>query len=121
LIGSGAGTLWRRHFRYASIKKEEPDMRTAIVAALMFFLGVTAGCAGNPMSSQADQCESGLRAAYKELDFAKAAGFSGTVEYSKAVGLLTAAKVQQEFGKYPNCIDKVRRARAYILKSREAK
>jgi len=96
-------------------------MRIAIVTVLVLFLGAVAGCAGNPTSSQADQCESGLRAAYKELDFAKANGFSGTVEYSKAAGLLTAAKVQQEFGKYPNCIDKVQRARAYIVKSREAK
>jgi hypothetical protein len=32
--------------------------------------------------------------------------------------LLTAAKVQFEFGKYPNCIEKVDRARAFIAKSR---
>lgn len=96
-------------------------MRTSTLAVLTLFVAAAAGCAGNPTSSQADQCESGLRAAYKELDFAKAAGFSGTVEYSKAVGLLTAAKVQQEFGKYPNCIEKVHRARAYIFKSREKK
>jgi hypothetical protein len=96
-------------------------MRISTLAILTLFLAAAAGCAGNPLSSQADQCESGLRAAYKELDFAKANGFSGTVEYSKAAGLLTAAKVQQEFGKYPNCIDKVQRARAYIVKSREAK
>jgi len=94
-------------------------MRTAIVGLLTFFLGAAAGCAGNPASSQAEQCASGLRVAYKELDFAKAKGFGGTVEYSKAAGLLTAAKVQQEFGKYPNCIDKVGRARAYIAKSRK--
>lgn len=96
-------------------------MRTAIVTFLMFFLGAAAGCAGNPTSSQAAQCASGLRVAYKELDFAKASGFSGTVEYSKAAGLLTAAKIQQEFGKYPNCIEKVHRARAYIFKSRQKK
>jgi len=96
-------------------------MRTLIVTLVTLLAALIAGCAGNPLSSQADQCESGLRAAYKELDFAKANGFSGTVEYSKAAGLLTAAKVQQEFGKYPNCIDKVQRARAYIVKSREAK
>ena len=96
-------------------------MRIATVTVLVLFLAAAAGCAGNPTSSQAAQCESGLKAAYKELDFAKASGFSGTVEYSKAVGLLTAAKVQQEFGKYPNCIDKVRRARAYIFKSTEKK
>jgi hypothetical protein len=82
-------------------------------------LAVLAGCAGDPLSSQARQCESGLEAAYKELDFAKAKGFDGTVEYSKASSLLGAAKIQYEFGKYPNCVDKVKRARAYIRKSQE--
>jgi hypothetical protein len=96
-------------------------MRTSIVAILALFLAAATGCAGNPTGSQAAQCEEGLRVAYKELDFAKARGFGGTVEYSKAAALLAAAKVQQEFGKYPNCIDKVRRGRAYIVKSRENK
>ena len=96
-------------------------MRTAIITVLVFFLGAAAGCAGNPTSSQAAQCESGLRAAYKELDFAKASGFSGTVEYSKPAGLLTAAEVQPDFGTYPNCIDKAQGARAYIVKPGEKK
>jgi hypothetical protein len=93
-------------------------MRSLIVTVLNLFLAVTAGCAGNPNSSLAMQCEHGLEVAYKELDLAKTKGFDGTVEYSKAAGLLGAAKIQSEFGKYPNCIDKVQRARAYIAKSR---
>ena len=80
---------------------------------------VLLGCAGNPLSSQAQRCERGLAGAYKELDFAKTQGFDGTVEYSKASALLGAAKIQYEFGKYPNCIDKVQRARAYIKKSQQ--
>jgi len=52
---------------------------------------------------------------------AKAKGFDGTVEYTKAASLLGAAKIQFEFGKYPNCIDKVQRARAYIAKSRASR
>jgi hypothetical protein len=95
------------------------DMRTLVITTSILLLAAAAGCAGNPNSSRADQCEGGLKAAYRELDLAKANGFEGTVEYSKAAGLLTAAKVQQEFGKYPNCIDKVQRARAYIVKSRK--
>jgi hypothetical protein len=95
------------------------NMRTLVIIASTLVLAATAGCAGNPNGSLADQCEGGLKAAYRELDLAKANGFEGTVEYSKAAGLLTAAKVQQEFGKYPNCIDKVARARAYIVKSRK--
>jgi hypothetical protein len=94
-------------------------MRPLIMTVLTLFLAVATGCAGNPNSSLAKQCENGLNVAYKELDFAKANGFGGTVEYSKAASLLGAAKIQSEFGKYPNCIDKVQRARAYIVKSRK--
>jgi len=94
-------------------------MRRLVAAVMICSLFVVAGCAGNPNSSLARQCENGLSVAYKELDFAKAKGFGGTVDYSKAASLLTAAKVQLEFGKYPNCIDKVDRARAYIAKSQK--
>lgn len=75
------------------------------------------GCAGNPNSSLAKQCDIGLSNTYEQLNYAKANGFGGTVEYTKADSLLDAAKIQSEFGKYPNCIDKVKRARAYIKKS----
>ena len=74
-------------------------------------------CAGQPQRDLAAECDQGLRSAYAELDLAKAKGFDGKVEWSKAAGLLTAAKVQQQFEKYPNCIDKVKRARYYIRQS----
>lgn len=96
-------------------------MRLMVAALMICSLFVIAGCAGNPNSSLARQCENGLSVAYKELDFAKAQGFGGTVEYTKAAGLLSAAKVQSEFGKYPNCIEKVDRARAYISRSQAAR
>ena len=75
------------------------------------------GCVTNPSSRLALQCQDGLKVANKELDFAKAKGFSGTVEYTKAATLLTGAAIQYEFGKYPNCIDKVKRARRFIKNS----
>lgn len=78
------------------------------------------GCAGPPENaSVAHQCERGLQVAYNELDFAKAEGFDGTVDWTKAASLLSAAKIQEEFGKYPGCIDKVRRARYYIRQSQK--
>jgi len=45
-------------------------------------------------------------------------GFGGTVDYTKAASLLGAAKIQEEFGKYPNCVNKVKRARQYIKRSK---
>lgn len=77
-----------------------------------------ASCAGNPDSGAARRCSGGLDAAYGELERAKVDGFNGTVEWSKAASLLTAAKVQYEFGKYPNCIEKVNRARNFIRNAR---
>lgn len=83
---------------------------------IVFFVTLYA-CAGNPNSKIANQCRNGLADAYEKLDYAKVNGFSGTVEYSKAASLLGAASIQEEFGKYPNCVDKVKRAREYIKRS----
>ena len=49
---------------------------------------VLAGCAGK--TAYRDDCANQLDAAWKELDLAKAEGFSGAVSYSKALSLLTA-------------------------------
>lgn len=91
--------------------------RAFLIAALA---GAISACPGPPRDSAlAEQCESGLKIAYEELDFAKAKGLDGTVDYTKAASLLSAAAIQQEFGKYPNCVDKVKRARYYIEQSRK--
>ena len=88
----------------------------AIIAAAL----AIAACPGPPSNIDlAEQCERGLDVAYQELDFAKAKGFSGTVAWTQAASLLSAASIQKEFRKYPNCIDKVRRARYYIAESQK--
>ena len=92
-------------------------MKQLYIICLTMMLVSINGCATNPTSSEAKQCRADLNAAYKNLDIAKAKGFSGTVEYGKAAALLTAAKIQEEFGKYPNCIDKAKRAELHIKKS----
>ena len=84
---------------------------------LLTFVFLIAGCETNPTSASARQCNHGLKIANKELNIAKVKGFSGTVEYAKAAGLLTGAAVQYEFGKYTNCIKKVERARRFIKNS----
>ena len=89
-------------------------LRILGVTHLTLIMGAISACAGQPTTSLAQQCDSGLDKAYKELEVAEAKGFGGSVSYVKASGLLTGAKVQQQFGKYPNCVDKVKRARYYI-------
>ena len=91
-------------------------------AVTLFFLSVLllAGCAGNPVGTEAEQCRKGLDAAYQELNAARAEGLEAGVAYTKAAALLGAARVQEEFGKYPNCIIKVQRARQYIQQARQS-
>jgi len=77
---------------------------------------VLSGCAGK--TAYRGSCASQLDAAWRELDIAKAEGFAGTVSYSKALSLLTAAKTQQQFEAYRGCTAKAERARFYIRESR---
>lgn len=75
-----------------------------------------AGCAGKTVYRET--CANQLDAAWKELSIAEAEGFAGTVSYSKALSLLTAAKTQQQFEAYEGCTSKAERARFYIRESR---
>ncbi|MCU1729803.1 hypothetical protein NTD86_22820 [Pseudomonas sp. 7P_10.2_Bac1] len=74
------------------------------------------GCAGKKVYR--DTCGTQLDAAWHELDLAKAEGFAGTVSYSKALSLLTAAKTQQQFEAFEGCTAKAEKARFYIQESR---
>jgi hypothetical protein len=87
---------------------------TVTVAALV----ALSGCTSGRTDDQKEACRSGIEAADKELLDAKAAGIRGGVDLTQAASLIGAAKVQYEFKRYPNCVDKVRRARAHISKAR---
>ncbi|MEE8309583.1 MAG: hypothetical protein V3R34_04220 [Hyphomicrobium sp.] len=93
--------------------------KIAGVAVVVGMAAAMSACPGQPRDSElAKRCHDGLEVAYEELDFAKTKGFGGTVDWTKAASLLSAASIQQEFNKYPNCVDKVRRARYYIEQSK---
>ncbi len=90
-----------------------PSTRRGI-AAILLTLGLTA-CAGDAADrGLGPSCAAGLSAATKELKAAKAAGFSDSVEWGKAASLISAAKVQEQFGEYQNCVQKTRDARRFI-------
>ena len=87
--------------------------------ARVIFMALTAfalaACAGDAADrGLGPSCASGLSAATKELKAAKAAGFSDSVEWGKAASLISAAKVQEQFGEYQNCVQKTRDARRFI-------
>ena len=64
------------------------------------------------------QCSAGLEAGYRDLNRAEAYGFGGPFKWSKAASLLGAAKIQQQFEEYQNCVLKVRTARRYLREIR---
>lgn len=89
----------------------------------ILFLAATAitlsACAGAQKLHSADACSRAIDLAYQELNFAKSNGFAGTVEYTKALSLLTAAKTQQTFEAYDGCVSKSEKARYYIKQSQK--
>lgn len=93
-------------------------MNFAVTAGMLSLALALAACSGNTSIAQANACESGISQAYDEFERAESDGFGGAVDMTKAASLLSAAKIQEQFEKYPNCIDKVKRARHYIAKAR---
>jgi len=79
---------------------------------------IFSGCTAVHNARLANQCNSDLALANTELEQTKVAGFGTTVAWTKAATLLTEAKIQQQFDKFPNCINKVARARYYIKRSK---
>lgn len=94
------------------------SMLTVRGFACALLLGLLVSCTSNRDSSLALHCSSSLDAAFKEMKEAEASGLKGAVGITQAASLLAAAKVQYEFKRYPNCVDKVRRARIHIAQAR---
>ncbi len=95
--------------------------RFCTLLVLVMLGSILAGCSGEKSLQQAAACRNGIDTAYREFSNAKSEGFGGAVNMTKAGSLLSAAKIQEQFEKYPNCIDKVKRARHYIAQARSGK
>lgn len=96
-----------------------PCKIATVLLALPLF-STLVSCAARPeMARLSMECNYGIDLAYRELDYSASKGLNGTISWMKAASLLTAAKTQQQFEKYPNCIDKVQRARFYISQSQQ--
>ncbi|MGD9330736.1 MAG: hypothetical protein PVJ53_05455 [Desulfobacterales bacterium] len=89
-----------------------------ILATLMIMVAV--GCAGGPKPYR-NQCADELDLAWFELSLAEAEGFAGTVSYSKALSLLTAAKTMQTVENFDSCYNQAQKARYYIQESRQGR
>lgn len=83
---------------------------------LAMALGLSA-CAGKTQFRSA--CDQEIDAAWSELSIAKADGFSGTISYTKAFGLITSARTMQTVENFDNCYNQAKDARFYIRESRK--
>ena len=88
------------------------------VALLTGLFAILNGCAAVHSTQLAYRCHTDISKAHVQLEKAKADGFSRSVSWTKAASLLTAAKIQQQYEKYPTCINKSARALYYISRSK---
>jgi hypothetical protein len=85
--------------------------------AVLATTALLAACSGMPSSYRAS-CASELDASWNELSIAKADGFAGTVSYTKALSLITAARTMQTVENFDGCYKNAQKARFYIQESR---
>ena len=80
---------------------------------------VAAACSGEPGEvARGPACADGLAVAERDLETARAQGFGESVAYARAASLIGAARIQQGFGEYENCVLKAREAREYLRQVR---
>jgi hypothetical protein len=96
------------------MRKKPGTSRFAVMLSVLVAAGTGPAHAHQAAPTAGRECTRTLDVAYRELEKARVKGLSGSVSIVQASGLLTGAKIQQEFGKYPNCVDKARRARLHI-------
>lgn len=94
-----------------------PTIKISVIGTLLLTAFTLTACAGKTQYRTA--CSSEVDAAWNELSIAKADGFSGTVSYGKALGLITSARTMQTVENFDNCYRHAKDARFYIRESRK--
>lgn len=91
-------------------------MKTVLTFTSLALAGaVLAACAGDPEDrGRGPACAAGLKAASNALSRAKADGLSDSVDWGKAASLISAAKIQQQFSEYQNCVVKTNEAQRLL-------
>lgn len=93
-------------------------IRKILTSSCLIVLAVTlSACAGKTQFRSA--CDKEIEAAWSELSIAKAEGFSGTVSYTKALSLITAARAKQTVENFDGCYNSAKDSRFYIRESRK--
>jgi hypothetical protein len=76
------------------------------------------GCADAGDRGLGPVCESRLNAAQSELSHAKANSVGKSIDWARAATLIAAARTQQQFDEFENCVIKADRAREIIAGSK---
>lgn len=92
-----------------------PTSRIILISVLLTLTTALSACAGKTQFRSA--CDQEIEAAWSELSIAKADGFSGTVSYTKALGLITTARTMQTVENFDACYNQAKDARFYIRES----
>ena len=80
---------------------------------------VAAACSREPgEAALGPDCAENLAIAEQELQAARTEGFGESVALTRAASLIGAARVQQGFSEYENCVLKAREARVYLRQVR---
>lgn len=87
-----------------------------LLAALGLIL--LSGCMEPEDRGLGPACESKLTAAEHELGEAKANSIGRAVDWARAAALIAAARSQQQFNEYQNCVLKADHARKIISENR---
>ncbi|MFT5485339.1 MAG: hypothetical protein ACI9JL_004388 [Paracoccaceae bacterium] len=87
-------------------------MKMLPVAALV----VLAACADAGDRGLGPACEANLDAAERALSKAKGDSVGKVIDWTKAAGLIAAARTQQQFSEYQNCVLKAKQAREIIAR-----
>lgn len=94
-----------------------PFSKIILISSIVAITATVSACAGKTQYRSA--CAQEIDAAWSELSIAKADGFSGTVSYTKALGLITSARTMQTVENFDNCYNHAKDARFYIRESRK--
>lgn len=89
-----------------------PARSTGFVAFVA--MALLSGCMDAADRGLGPACQSNVLAAEQALGRAKANNIGKAVDWAKAAGLITAARTQQAFSEYQNCVLKARKAREII-------
>ena len=93
-------------------------MRCDALLKIVAVVAVTAlaGCADAADRGLGPACEAHLDAAESALARAKANSVGRAIDWTKAAGLIAAARTQQQFSEYQNCVLKAKRAKEIIAR-----